>query len=30
MKLKCEKKFWCQFVMSHFMSPSKLEKNLSK
>ena len=24
------KKFWYQFVMSHFMSLSKLEKNLSK
>ena len=24
------KKFWCKFVMSHFMSLSKLEKNLSK
>ena len=24
------KKFWCQFVMSHFMTLSKLEKNLSK
>ena len=24
------KKFWCQFVMCHFMSLSKLEKNLSK
>ena len=24
------KKFWCQFVMTHFMSLSKLEKNLSK
>ena len=24
------KKFWCQFVMSHFMSLSKLEKNLPK
>ena len=24
------KKFWCKFVMTHFMSLSKLEKNLSK
>lgn len=24
------KKFWCQVVMYHFMSLSKLEKNLSK
>ena len=24
------KKFWCQFVMTNFMSLSKLEKNLSK
>lgn len=24
------KKFWCQFVMCHFMRLSKLEKNLSK
>lgn len=24
------KKFWCKFIMSHFMSLSKLEKNLSK
>ena len=24
------KKFWCKFVMTHFMTLSKLEKNLSK
>ena len=24
------KKFWCKFIMTHFMSLSKLEKNLSK
>lgn len=28
--LKKMKKFWYQFVMSHFMALSKLEKNLSK